>query len=144
MAPALFFFVSTLLAMGLSLHLQRPGNKTSSTFMDRFNPDRTGQNFELKSIFGQNPEVAHIEASSRLLSEQQRALSSDSHETLPPGLRFQIREERNYLKLHRCKDTGEGYAAAYLTTREHLLYQFTGYNLSWVNCEMASFIMLRY
>ena len=28
-------------------------------------------------------------------------------------------------------------------SKEHLLYQFTDYNLSWVNCEMASFIHLR-
>lgn len=46
------------------------------------------------------------------------------------------------LRLHKCKEGGEAYAAAWLTTRHHLIEQFTGYNLSWVNCEMASFIMM--
>ena len=45
-------------------------------------------------------------------------------------------------RLHKCKDTGEAYGAAYLITKEHLLYQSTGYNLSHVNCEMGSFIMM--
>ena len=39
-------------------------------------------------------------------------------------------------------DSGEAYSASFLTTKEHLLYQFTGYNLTWVNCEMGSFIMM--
>ena len=34
------------------------------------------------------------------------------------------------------------YSAAYLITREHLEYQFTDYNLTWVNCEMGSFIFM--
>ena len=38
--------------------------------------------------------------------------------------------------------TGEAYSASYLITKEHLLEQFTGYNLTWVNCEMGSFIMM--
>ena len=45
-------------------------------------------------------------------------------------------------KLQRCRDSGEAYSAAYLITREHLLEQFTDYNLTWVNCEMGSFIFL--
>ncbi len=50
--------------------------------------------------------------------------------------------EKVYWKLHKCRDGGEVYSAAYLIHKEHLLYQFTGYNLTWVNCEMASFIMM--
>jgi hypothetical protein len=46
-------------------------------------------------------------------------------------------------ELQRCKDTGEAYSAAYLITREHLLLQHTAYNLSWVNCEMGSFIFMK-
>lgn len=61
---------------------------------------------------------------------------------LPEGLKFQEPEEKNYLKLHKCPDGGEAYSAAYLTTREHLLEQYTGFNTSMVNCEMASFIMM--
>lgn len=45
-------------------------------------------------------------------------------------------------KLHRCRDAGEAYSASYLITREHLLEQFTDYNLTWVNCEMGSFIFM--
>jgi hypothetical protein len=54
---------------------------------------------------------------------------------LPAGLRNQSREEVGYLKLHKCADVGEAYSASYLITREHLLEQFTGYNLTWVNCK---------
>lgn len=46
-----------------------------------------------------------------------------------------------YTRLHKCKNGGEAYSASYLITKEHLSYQFTDYNLSWVNCEMGSFIM---
>jgi hypothetical protein len=50
--------------------------------------------------------------------------------------------ETGKYKLLKCKDGGEAYSAAYLITKEHLLYQFTDYNLTWVNCEMGSFIMM--
>jgi len=60
----------------------------------------------------------------------------------PPGLKNQAKEERLYLKLHKCKDAGEVYSAAYLIHKKHLLEQFTDYNLTWVNCEMGSFIMM--
>ena len=46
------------------------------------------------------------------------------------------------MKLHKCKDSGEVYSASYLIHKEHLLHQHTAYNLSWVNCEMGSFIMM--
>ncbi len=46
------------------------------------------------------------------------------------------------LQIQRCRDTGEAYSASYLITKEHLTYQFTNYNLTWVNCEMGSFIMM--
>lgn len=45
-------------------------------------------------------------------------------------------------QLHHCRDSGEAYAAAYLIHKEHLMNQFTDYNLTWVNCEMGSFIMM--
>ena len=68
--------------------------------------------------------------------------NNDINNNLAPGLIFQTKEESNYLKLHKCGDSGEAYAAAYLITKEHLIYQNTGFNLSNVNCEMGSFIML--
>ena len=46
------------------------------------------------------------------------------------------------MKYHKCKNAGEAYGAAYLITKEHLIYHNTNYNLTWVNCEMASFIMM--
>jgi hypothetical protein len=45
-------------------------------------------------------------------------------------------------RLHKCLDTGEAYSASFLVTRAHLIHQHTRYNLTWVNCEMGSFIML--
>lgn len=42
----------------------------------------------------------------------------------------------------RCRDGGEAYSAAYLIHKTHLLEQKTNYNLTWVNCEMGSFIMM--
>lgn len=46
------------------------------------------------------------------------------------------------LNIQRCRDANEVYSASYLINKEHLLYQFTDYNLTWVNCEMGSFIMM--
>jgi len=69
-----------------------------------------------------------------------RALMADSG--LPEGLVWQTEEEKNYLKLHKCRDGGEAYSAAYLTSKEHVLLQHTAFNLSMVNCEMGSFIMM--
>ncbi len=48
----------------------------------------------------------------------------------------------DYVLFQKCRDSGEAYSASYLITREHLEYQFTDYNLTWVNCEMGSFIMM--
>lgn len=60
----------------------------------------------------------------------------------PPGLSKQHKDDSRYMRFYKCRDSGEAYSAAYLTTKEHLLNQFTGYNLTWVNCEMGSFIMM--
>jgi hypothetical protein len=52
--------------------------------------------------------------------------------------------ERENLKLHLCNAVFEAYSASYLTTREHILaIKSESYNLSWVNCEMASFTHMR-
>lgn len=58
--------------------------------------------------------------------------------------RRQLSSSKNsdYVLFQKCKDSGEAYSASYLITREHLEYQFTDYNLTWVNCEMGSFIMM--
>lgn len=69
-------------------------------------------------------------------------LNESAQHQLPPGLQHQTKAESHYLDLHKCRDHGEAYSAAYLTTTEHLLTHNTHYNLTWVNCEMASFIMM--
>lgn len=64
--------------------------------------------------------------------------------SLPKGLINQTIEEAEYLSFHKCVDSGEAYGASYIITKEHLILQETNYSLGWVNCEMASFIMVRY
>jgi hypothetical protein len=63
---------------------------------------------------------------------------------LPKGLVNQTNEEAEYLGYHKCMDAFEAYGASYLITAEHLLLQNTNYSLDWVNCEMASFIMVSF
>lgn len=60
----------------------------------------------------------------------------------PPGLQNQTSSEKNMLHFHKCRDGGEAYSAAYLIDKRHLISHNTDYNLTWVNCEMASFIMM--
>jgi hypothetical protein len=48
------------------------------------------------------------------------------------------------LKLHLCNAVFEAYSASYLTTKSHILeIPSETYNLTWVNCEMASFIHMK-
>jgi len=61
---------------------------------------------------------------------------------LPKGLVNQTSDEAEYLGYHKCYDAGEAYGASYLISKEHLILQNTNYSLNWVNCEMASFIMM--
>ena len=52
--------------------------------------------------------------------------------------------EKEDLKLHLCNAVFEAYSASYLTTKQHMLtVKSENYNLTWVNCEMASFIHMR-
>jgi hypothetical protein len=62
----------------------------------------------------------------------------------PKGLVNQTIEEAEYLGYHKCNDGFEAYGAAYLITSQHLILQNTNYSLDWVNCEMASFIMVSF
>lgn len=50
--------------------------------------------------------------------------------------------EADNLKLHLCNTVFEAYSGSYLTTKAHML-TVQDYNLSWVNCEMASFLHMR-
>ena len=53
--------------------------------------------------------------------------------------------EKDDLKLHLCNSVFEAYSASYLTTKEHMLdVKSEDYNLTWVNCEMASFIHMKH
>ena len=52
--------------------------------------------------------------------------------------------EGENLKLHLCNGVFEAYSASYLTTKEHMIHvNSETYNLTWVNCEMASFIHMK-
>jgi predicted ATP-grasp superfamily ATP-dependent carboligase len=52
--------------------------------------------------------------------------------------------EKENLKLHLCNGVFEAYSASYLTTRAHMMHVSSeSYNLTWVNCEMASFIHMK-
>lgn len=63
---------------------------------------------------------------------------------LPDLSRQRASFEAENLKLHLCNGVFEAYSASYLTTRAHMLeVKSEGYNLTWVNCEMASFIHMR-
>ena len=46
------------------------------------------------------------------------------------------------LRLHLCNTANEAYSGAYLTTAAHML-TVNDYNLTWVNCEMASFLHMK-
>lgn len=50
--------------------------------------------------------------------------------------------EADNLKLHFCNAVFEAYSGSYLTTKAHML-TVANYNLSWVNCEMASFLHMK-
>lgn len=91
--------------------------------------------------------------------------------TRRPGPDMQLQRavyEKDNLKLHLCNGVFEAYSAAYLTTKQHMIegeYSYIWdllpccvqsvyndcvsseksdrFNLSWVNCEMASFVYMR-
>lgn len=68
--------------------------------------------------------------------------SSRQLRVVSPDLSKQTKEEAQYLNFHRCRDSGEAYGAAYLITKDYLLQRSTEFNLSMVNCEMGTFVMV--
>jgi len=63
---------------------------------------------------------------------------------LPDMSRQYAEFEKEDLKLHLCNAVFEAYSASYLTTKKHIMdVKSESYNLTWVNCEMASFIHMR-
>jgi hypothetical protein len=78
-------------------------------------------------------------------SHQLPAAWSKAYEKALPDLSKQKASfESDNLKLHLCNGVFEAYAASYLTTRQHMIeVQSENYNLTWVNCEMASFIHMK-
>jgi hypothetical protein len=73
-----------------------------------------------------------------LFGEHGRRLGKASGATAAKG----TKKSAPPLTMQKCKDANEAYSASYLISREHIMYQNTGYNLTWVNCEMGSFIMM--
>jgi hypothetical protein len=54
-----------------------------------------------------------------------------------------LEDEKDFPKLHVCVTAGEAYGAAWLATRRHLVDgHVADFNLTWVNCEMASFTVM--
>ena len=52
--------------------------------------------------------------------------------------------EPEHLQLHMCNAVFEAYSGSYLTTKQHMLHVASeSFNLTWVNCEMASFIHMK-
>lgn len=52
-------------------------------------------------------------------------------------------DENDFPKMHVCVTAGEAYGAAWLATKRHLIYGGVNqFNLTWVNCEMASFTVM--
>jgi hypothetical protein len=50
--------------------------------------------------------------------------------------------EDYFPNFHRCLDAGEAYSASYFMTKQYLIARKTDNNLTWVNCEMGSLIMV--
>jgi hypothetical protein len=54
-----------------------------------------------------------------------------------------LEDEKDFPKVHMCITAGEAYGAAWLVTKRHLVDGLTAqFNLTWVNCEMASFTVM--
>ena len=85
------------------------------------NVDDTGFNYHVFELFFD--QVHGFSIGSRSLAEKSQLADKSK--------RF------NTKKVQQCKDSGEAYSAAYLIHKDHLLNQFTNYNLTWVNCEMG-------
>jgi hypothetical protein len=69
---------------------------------------------------------------------------SDPSMIITADLSNQSEEEKLYLDLHKCPDLGEAYGAAYIITKSYLLHHFVHYNLSDMNCEMGSMVVMNY
>ena len=89
------------------------------------NVDDTGFNYHVFGLFFD--QVHGFSIGSRFLAEKSQLADKSK--------RF------NTKKIQQCKDSGEAYSAAYLIHKDHLLNQFTNYNLTWVNCEMGLVII---
>ena len=87
-----------------------------------------------------------LPAADRLLPGTRIRLSESI--TKPPALPDMAKQkaafEKESLRTHLCNGVFEAYSASWLTTKHHVLHvKSDGYNLTWVNCEMASFIHMR-
>ena len=70
--------------------------------------------------------------------------SNGSSKALPDMTQQKGIFEAENLKLHLCNSVFEAYSGSYLTTKAHMLKVASeSYNLTWVNCEMASFIHMK-
>jgi hypothetical protein len=93
--------------------------------------------------YAQNNATKHISLGTHVqIYQSSSAFDLEPYYSNSEGRRFLRTGNVEQTKLQRCKDAGEAYSASYLITKEHLLEQFTDYNLTWVNCEMGTFIFM--
>jgi len=95
------------------------------------------------------PSLSSVSARRHRMSTNPTSLTESALNQLAPKalpdmtLQKGIFEHEN-LKLHLCNAVFEAYSASFLTTRTHIVsVKSESFNLSWVNCEMASFIHMR-
>ena len=67
---------------------------------------------------------------------------NSSKKSLPNMAAQRGKFEVENLKLHLCNTVYEAYSGAFLTTKAHML-TVKDHNLTWVNCEMASFLHMK-
>lgn len=97
-----------------------------------------------KSHFGAkvNSSKAAVKMLKSIISNATSQLLGSSVANPPPNLSKQkAPQEAKFLKLHMCNEGFEAYAGSWFTTKQHMINTDSfKYNLTWVNCEMASFI----
>ncbi len=148
---------SALFGGGRAASLQPGGTKGGVVFVEESAPKRTqraigigsndvksgAQITELAASFKDVP--YHLQAHRAPVTPRKLDYNSCPEDKRPDMTGQKAAHEKENLKLHLCNSVFEAYSASYLTTKEHLIdVKSENYNLTWVNCEMASFIHMRH
>ena len=95
------------------------------------------------------PSLASVSARRQRVSTNPTSSSESGSSLLSPKALPDMSQQKGIfehenLKLHLCNAVFEAYSASYLTTKAHMIsVKSESFNLTWVNCEMASFIHMR-